>query len=341
MNYWLHRISHHAELSYPLLDKGYLSIGFSDFSNKEFLSQALQGNKSYFDQQFQDYWGYIPRMRQNLWRFFQFQKGDLVLIPGQGNFTVCEIIDDSPLLIQELHLDLLTTWDGRPVDSDGTLLYSNQGVRFDLGFLRKVKILHNSIPRDKFAGAVLTARMKIRQTNASINDLKVQVDRAIQFFLENKPIDLHATLLEKTHELVLTSIKQELNPQKFELLIAAFFKKTGANTVTIPSKNAKDKEGNADIVAVFESLKLIIYTRAKFQQGAINETGIQQILEYKNSKDSLDDGYTKISWAITTTDSFSDMAQKIAQQNQIQLINGKEFSSMLLNSGIDFLFGKS
>ena len=30
---WLHRISRHAEVAYPLLDNGYLSIGYSDLVN--------------------------------------------------------------------------------------------------------------------------------------------------------------------------------------------------------------------------------------------------------------------------------------------------------------------
>jgi hypothetical protein len=42
MNYWLHRISHHAEIAYPLLDKGYLSIGFSDFATQEFIKKGGQ-----------------------------------------------------------------------------------------------------------------------------------------------------------------------------------------------------------------------------------------------------------------------------------------------------------
>lgn len=193
MNYWLHRISHHAELSYSLLEKGYLSIGFSDFSNEEFLNQTLKGNKSFFDQQFQDYWGILPRTRQNLWRFLSFQKNDLVLIPEKGAFTICEIIDDRALLIKELDATDLKTWDGKPVFSNGRLLYNSHGTIFDLGFLRKIKILYRSILRDKYAGAELTARMKIRQTNALLNDLRTQVDRAVQFFTENNPIDLHAT----------------------------------------------------------------------------------------------------------------------------------------------------
>lgn len=40
MNYWLHRISHKAELSYPLLNKGFLTIGFSDFTDNEFIDKV-------------------------------------------------------------------------------------------------------------------------------------------------------------------------------------------------------------------------------------------------------------------------------------------------------------
>ena len=36
MNYWLHRISHCAEASWPLLEKGILTIGFSELSNNAF-----------------------------------------------------------------------------------------------------------------------------------------------------------------------------------------------------------------------------------------------------------------------------------------------------------------
>lgn len=37
-SYWLHRISYHAEISHIFLDKyRYLTIGFSDYANEEFL----------------------------------------------------------------------------------------------------------------------------------------------------------------------------------------------------------------------------------------------------------------------------------------------------------------
>ena len=35
MSIWLHRISHEYEIAKPLLERGFLSIGFSDFLNDE------------------------------------------------------------------------------------------------------------------------------------------------------------------------------------------------------------------------------------------------------------------------------------------------------------------
>lgn len=90
-------------------------------------------------------------------------------------------------------------------------------------------------------------------------------------------------------------------------------------------------------MAVFENLKLIIYIQAKFHKDKDNEWAINQILDYKTNRESIDDGYNKIAWVITSADTFNDEAKKIAAENEIQLIDGIEFSKMLLNAGINLL----
>jgi restriction endonuclease Mrr len=337
MNYWLHRISYLAELSYPLFDKGFLTIGFSDFTNKELIDKVLENDLDYFNRQFLDMWGILPRSRYNLLRFLKFNKGDIVIVPSWGTFSVCEIIDEKPLLINETYSDDLKTWGDKKVYTDGIHLISENGNRYDLGFARKVKILYKDISREKFADAKLTSRMKIRQTNCPIDDLEKSIEQSIKNYKENKPIHLHTIIVEKTANLVLDAIKTELNPDKFEKLVKTYFKTIGANDVNIPAKNARDKEGDADIVAVFENLKLIIYIQAKFHKDEDNEWAINQILDYKTSRESIDVGYNKIAWVITSADTFNDKAKKIAAENGIQLINGLEFSKMLLNAGINLL----
>ena len=52
MNYWLHRISYLAELSYPLFERGFLTIGFSDFTKKEFIDKDFVFRSSDNDKTF-------------------------------------------------------------------------------------------------------------------------------------------------------------------------------------------------------------------------------------------------------------------------------------------------
>lgn len=337
MNYWLHRISHLAELSYPLLERGFLTIGFSDFTNSDIIKDVDNNDWKSFNEKFQEEWGELPRTRHNLWNFLKMKKGDKIIVPSWGTFWVCEIVDEKPLLIGETFSEDLKSWGNKTVEQNNNLLIKENGNVYDLGFARKVNVLYKDISRGKFADARLTSRMKIRQTNAQINDLKESVENSILNFQANRPIHLHSVIVEKTSSLILDSIKSELNPDKFEKLITIYFKTIGASEVFIPAKNENGKEGDADIVAVFESLKLIIYTQAKFQRGQISEWATNQILDYKTNKESIDDGYNKIAWVITTANKFNKNAENLAKENEIQLINGVEFSKMLLNVGINLL----
>lgn len=64
-NFWLHRISYEAAAAHPLLDRGYLTIGFSDFSSAEFISHLTtkpsEDSWSYFESRFEEEWGGTPR----------------------------------------------------------------------------------------------------------------------------------------------------------------------------------------------------------------------------------------------------------------------------------------
>jgi hypothetical protein len=121
MNYWIHRISYHAELSYPLLEKGILSIGFSDWSSKDFLKNC-RNNWDEFEKQWED----KKRNRYNLWRFISdMEKGDYVLIPSEGVFSVYEITDNNPFSIEDLNVNKLKDWLGNSgVVGENVYLYN-------------------------------------------------------------------------------------------------------------------------------------------------------------------------------------------------------------------------
>ncbi|MCX7955371.1 MAG: restriction endonuclease [Bacteroidales bacterium] len=337
MNIWLHRISHHAEVAYPLLDSGYLSIGYSDFSKPDFIKDCCGENGwQSFEKYFDEIWGERPKTRYNLWRFIaEMKKGDLVVVPSWGIFSIYELTENMAIPVSEIDLSEIKDWHGNKVQrKDDGLLYNSTGDLIDLGFVRKVKIVKKDIPRYEYADSALTSRMKIRSTNANISDLKESIEKALDAFTKGQPLNIHSQIIAKTRQLILDTIIAELTPDKFEALVKWYFERIGASEVYIPSKNESGKEGDADVVAIFEPLKTIIYAQVKFHTGETSSWAIEQIKNYKNLKDSMDDGYSKISWVISSADSFSKECYDFAKEARVQLVDGKQFATMLLEAGI-------
>jgi len=350
MNYWLHRNLHHAEVAHPLLEKGYLSIGWSDFGiMPDFIEKSCKENGGiYFDESFQNEWGFIPRNRYNLWRFIiEMRKGDWVLVPDWGTFSIFEIEDDNPLSIPDIiNLFEIKDWSGNSITIGENGCLYNEGIKdenntlVDLGFFRKVKPIVTNISRYDYADAALTSRMKIRQTNANITDLKDNIERALTAYKKEKPLNIYSQIVEKTSQQILDTIISDLNDVKFEKLVKWYFERIGA-TAYIPPKNERDKEGDADVVAIFESIKTIIYTQVKFHVGETSSWAIEQITDYKlkREREEIDNGYSKIAWVISSSDNFSNEARNMAKTANIQLFDGKTFATMLLEAGIANLDG--
>jgi predicted Mrr-cat superfamily restriction endonuclease len=337
MKIWLHRISHHAEVAYPLLENGYLSIGYSDFSEPDFIKDSCGENAwQLFEKYFDDNWGQRPKNRYNLWRFVaEMRKGDLIVVPSWGTFSVYELTEDMAEPVAAIKLSDIKDWHGNNIEkNEDGLLYRKTGEHIDLGFVRKVKLIKKDIPRYEYADAALTSRMKIRSTNADMSDLKGSIEKALEGFTKGQPLSIYSQIITKTQQSILDTIRGELTPGKFEILVEWYFKRIGASDVYIPSKNESGKEGDADVVAVFEPLKTIIYSQVKFHTGETSSWAIEQITNYKDQKDSMDDGYSKICWVISSADNFSKQSYDFAKEAKVQLIDGKQFTTMLLEAGI-------
>jgi restriction endonuclease Mrr len=341
MNYWLHRISHHAEVSYPLIEKGILSVGWSELSDENFLDQCA-GNWENLDKAYKARGWDLSRSRYSLMRFiFDMRKDDFVLVPSWGKFSIYKILDDKAFSIEKLDTTDLKDWNENIIFKSNGYLYkkdeSTEDNLVDLGFFHKVEPIVKEVPRNEYADQALTSRMKIRQTNADINDLKDSILKSIRSFEAKEPINLHSLILENATNNVLELIHKQLDPDKFESLIKWYFERTGASNVIIPPKNERDKKGDADIVATYEPIRTIIYVQAKKYVGETDSWAFEQINEYKKFKESMDDGYSKIGWVISTADKFSDDCMEAAQEAHILLINGRQFSTMLLEAGISNL----
>ena len=224
MKYYLHRISHGIELSHPLLERGILSIGWSDFALREFVSSHRARR-----------WEEVPRTiasdpdygttrsRFGLRRFLQMNVGDRVVVPSWGTFHVYEVVSDERLIAADLDLCGLKTWDGQGVRREEGQLYEDKdGQRqrhIDLGFFRQVRQIAKDIPRSGYADNALSARLKVRQTNVEINDIRKNVDEAIAGWNKQTPINMAGLVKERCADEVLKLIREKLDPDRLEELI--------------------------------------------------------------------------------------------------------------------------
>lgn len=344
MKYYLHRISHHMEWSYPLLEqRGLLSIGWAGLGARPGFVSEHRDDWSRVADTVEGLWGKL-RQRFGLKRFLEMEQGDRVVVPTWGAFHVYKIADSERLVPAQIEKELkeIRNWqDKLAVIREGYIeTLGEEGTRVDLGFFRRVSGIELGIPREGYADAALTSRLKVRQTNVEITDLRESIENAIRRHKEHRPINLRRQVLDKCESAVRETILDVQNPDQFEKLIARYFECQGANA-EIPAKNQRDKEGDADIVATFESLKLIVYVQAKRHDGETDDWAVKQIKQYAADKSTIgsDEEFTRLAWVVSTADKFSGACQERARQSQVRLIDGNEFARMLLDTGIERLQG--
>lgn len=339
MYYYLHRITggeNALPLALALFKKGYLSIGWGEFSYDHFLAN-IRGDQSEFDRMFVEKWGCRPRNRWNLWRFVKGMKtGDIVVIPFPYSFTICEIADNDVFTNESIDPSLLVDIDGKTIrrEEDGCLYYDDKRW-VDLGFYRKIKFIgENEISRGKFADQNLYSRMKIRQTNANITDIGESVEAARRAFRNNKPINLKENILDSSVPIILEKIKSLGTADKFEQLVEWYLKTLGARVET-PSKNESPTcEGDADKIGYFDNLGFAIMVQVKKHGGTTDSWAVEQIDAYKKNHNFE---YVTALWVISSCEKFSDKAILLAEEAGVRLIDGPTFSRMILETGMNGL----
>lgn len=341
IKYYLHRISYEGNIAYDLLEKGYLSLGWSRFSKTEIMNEARKPGYPQFNDICAKEGEGNNRSRWAMWYFAQMKGGDIVVVPQYGGlFSVYEICGQAESICEYDNRigDIVGKWQKTNIIwKDGFLHDADNGRQIDIGFLIPVREIIKDAKRD-FVSASLVSRMKIRSTNADITDIAADVDKGIEAWKNQAPISLYEVaigdLVEKMRESIITT----LTPDKFEKLIKWYLKKCGASNVWIPVKNESGKYdgADADVVAEFDSLKYIVYVQAKHHRGETGDWAVQQITKYKEQKrtNEEDSDYTYATWVVSSADCFSKNAEEDAAQNGVRLIDGKEFARMLIDIGL-------
>lgn len=338
-HYWLHRITG-GENARPIAERllennHYLSIGWADLSYDDLIKDVKNEKWEEVRTWFEDEGYSLAYSAWCLIRFIKDMKpGDYVVVPSWGVFSVYEIVDNE-VLSNESADSLFQDWgEGAPYFDEKKYLRNIKGDTIDLGFYRKVKLIEKDIPRSDYAKANLISRMKIRQTNACIDDLGEQVLEAITAHKAQQPINLKSNILQNTIESTLGQIQQIVDPDKLEALVEWYMKSLGAEWVKTPAKNGTPTDkGDADREARFEKLKHIIVVQVKKHKETTGDWAVQQILAYKENTHF--DDYSVAMWVISTCDQFSQEAIELAEKFGVRLIDGREFTQMILENGLN------
>ena len=339
MSTYMHRVSHFNSFSRPLLENhGYLTIGFSDFLREyDLIQRVRKEGEPAIREVMKNTWGDVNQNRWVLFRFLTMEKGDWVVVPGPGTFSVYEIKDDEPQKITDLSEDEIKAKNGIGVKGVDHVFKTNdeKEKQVDLGYIWKVNPIKEGIPRKKYADATLTKKLRYPRTNLEISYAFQSVKDAVEAYEKGKPINLHEIILDKTRNEVYKTINSYLNPNKWEQLIKWYFEKAGASQVEFGSKQKNDApKGDADVIATFEPLKTVIYVQAKFHNGQSDKHGVEQIQDYVSIKDNEDEDYQSLAWVISSAEEFNDQAKEEARNNGVLLINGEEFTKMVMEVGL-------
>ena len=336
--YWLHRISYNWEVSYALLKKGYLTLGWSSYAQTGILDAARK-NEADLESVYKSKRDDKNKSRWFMWYLAHYQVGDIVVVPRDGLFSICRVIEIAKP-ISEIQNEIGNFSDENNCSiiwEDGLLKKGNKDI--DLGFVVKVDIICTK-KRNEYADSFLTSRMKMQQTIGDITDLSNSVNSVLT---ATKPINFYENAKETGAITLLTRIQEDLNPDKFERLVKAFMEKIGSDYPYIPAKNEHGKKDNADadVVAVFSCLKIAIHVQVKFHTGKTDEWAIEQITRYirqledeeTSLKHSDVDVLVNIPWVISSG-SFTSKSKELADTNKVRLIDGLEFSNMLMDIGL-------
>lgn len=343
MDYWLHRISYCWDVSKPLFDKGYLTIGWNTYSYAyESLYEKAMYSSGDFDRYMKDVVHESGRSRWNLWYFGQMKVGDTVVVPlYEGQFAIAQIAE-TIRPIRELPIVSFKSLNNKNVVlGDNGLIYSDSpDDPIDLGFYIKITNVKPAIPRG-YADSNLNSRMKMRQTNGIIQDANlIQSIEAAR--VAKAPANIHDLIVENTAEAIFKVINEKIDPDKFELLVKWYMEKMGASLAYRPAKNEAGKEdgADADVIAEFDPLGVVFYIQVKKHDGKTGRHAIDQIVNYTIQKGNSEDNITYIPWVITSADGYDEAAEKAvidaAQLHKlyIRLIDRKMFAKMLVDAGI-------
>lgn len=348
-NIWMHRCNHYGKAAWEMLGYDYDSKKFSD-ENGCYISVGCGSGKWSIEEydsvkNSEDKWkefekhyttGSKPIYRHFLYKFFfEFKKDDYIVVPSGGEFHVFQIESDD-MLIYGGKDEIIK----KRFDQIGLKLENKDD---DFKFFRKVKPIRVQIPRKGYAVGELCSKLKYQGTTLEITDDAAKILK--DALRADEPFSIYGRSIKFLTKNLYENALKNITPDNLESLIAWYFKRKGADVYEVLKKNYSEKveQEDADVLAIFEDLKIRFFVQAKAYTNKndkkVNLDGaICQLNKYMNYHViESDEKYTDLKWIVClaeTNEGIENYDKIKEENNDIRFINGMEFAEMLLNVGL-------
>lgn len=180
-NYWVHRIlgganaEQYAKTIYfreNPSNEGYLSIGWSDFSEDSFVKDVKDSGSDIIYRECGTNGSVICLVRFLL----NMKSGDIVIVPIGDRISICRITSDDILTNESIDSSIIKDEFGNIAClKDDGYLYTNTGGCIDIGFYRKIERLYTNIPRTSVS-ELFRRKLRYPKTNIGCNDLNSEIE---------------------------------------------------------------------------------------------------------------------------------------------------------------------
>ncbi len=255
----------------------------------------------------------VGRYKNQIKRFFDLEKSDIVVVPVHRAIVIGKVEgtksygEGVPYGENRVQVDFYKDSDGRAV----------------------------KIPRSKLSQG-LESRLKIRMTNASLDEFSEEISAYIEQLESNNKVCFDSIFQQKMDAAV-DSFKEQLlsnivdgkttlkgGGYGLEQLVKELLEIEGY-TARIEAKNQSSSISDIDITAsrVDPVASNRVYVQVKHHKGRTNSHAVKQLID-------IDDDEHHDKWVITTGD-VSQSTIDLAKENNIQIMTGKQFVDWVYN----------
>jgi len=291
--------------SQELINDGYISYGWGkvDFSKYKNIEDLLESIKSIY--------GGYGRRRKQIQRFFELEKGDIVIVPLHKSIAIGKVIGNKKYISASIGRENVISVEFYKND-EGNIL------RISRDYLQKN----------------LSSRLRVRMSNINLAGFSQEIDSLIEDISSNKNITINTKMSELNSNIenqfkktLLSKMQQgkiyiQAGGAGLEQLVVELLEIEGYSNITIESKRKYTGKGDVDIIADKTEFhgEICLAIQVKDYKG---QTGLQGLEQIKEAFDNGEAETTAIPMLITLgeVDNIRDRAEEL----NIKLMDGEAF----------------